>query len=98
MPYWLTNPDHGTMPVYDAGDVERHKKMGWTLLNVGESPNLPPKAVIGGFVAQAAVPSPDEFKFVASPPPELSDAGLEKAVALVEGREEKRKPGRPRKV
>jgi hypothetical protein len=38
MPYWLTNPDHGTMPVYDMGEVERVKKFGWTLLNVGESP------------------------------------------------------------
>lgn len=39
MPYWLTNADHGTMPVYDPGEVERVKKFGWTLLNVGESPD-----------------------------------------------------------
>ena len=38
MPYWLTNPEHGTMPVYDLGEVERNKKFGWTLLNEGESP------------------------------------------------------------
>lgn len=41
MPYWVTNPDHGMMPVYDMGEVERVKKFGWTLLNVGESPILP---------------------------------------------------------
>jgi hypothetical protein len=58
MPYWLTNPDHGTMPVYSQGDVERHKKMGWSLLNVGESPNLPPKraAVAPPAPVVAAVP------------------------------------------
>jgi hypothetical protein len=49
MPYWLTNPDHGTMPVYDMGEVERVKKFGWTLLNVGESPALP---VVNGDTAR----------------------------------------------
>jgi hypothetical protein len=43
MPYWLTNPDHGVMPVYDMGDVERNKAHGWTLLNVGESPVFEPE-------------------------------------------------------
>lgn len=43
MPYWLTNPEHGVMPVYDLGEVERNKVHGWTLLNVGESPELAPK-------------------------------------------------------
>lgn len=38
MPYWITNPDHGIMPVYDMGEVERNKAHGWTLLNVGEIP------------------------------------------------------------
>jgi hypothetical protein len=36
--YWLTNPQHGEMPVYDLADVERHKKWGWTLLNEGSAP------------------------------------------------------------
>jgi hypothetical protein len=38
MPYWLTNPEHGVMPVYDMGEVERNKVHGWMLLNEGESP------------------------------------------------------------
>jgi hypothetical protein len=38
MPYWMTSPDHGVMPVYDLGAVEQAKKHGWSLLNHGESP------------------------------------------------------------
>jgi hypothetical protein len=41
----MTNPDHGVMPVYDMGDVERNKVHGWVLLNEGESPNLKPAEV-----------------------------------------------------
>jgi hypothetical protein len=40
MPYWMENPEHGVMPVYDMGDVERNMAHGWVLLNVGESPAL----------------------------------------------------------
>jgi hypothetical protein len=40
MPYWMTNPEHGVMPVYDMGDVERNKVHGWVLLNEGESPAM----------------------------------------------------------
>jgi hypothetical protein len=38
MPYWLTNPDHGVMPVYSESEVTRHIPLGWSLLNQGESP------------------------------------------------------------
>lgn len=41
MPYWLTNPEHGVMPVYDLSDVERNKVHGWSLLNEGPSPVKP---------------------------------------------------------
>lgn len=36
--FWLTNPEHGEMAVYDMADVERHKQWGWVLLNEGEAP------------------------------------------------------------
>lgn len=38
MPYWLRHHDHGVMPVYNAGEVDKHKALGWALLNEGESP------------------------------------------------------------
>lgn len=38
MPFWMTHPEHGRMPVYDRGEVERVEKHGWTMLNEGESP------------------------------------------------------------
>jgi hypothetical protein len=41
MPYWLTNPDHGVMPVYSESEVARHIPLGWSLLNQGESPVYP---------------------------------------------------------
>lgn len=41
MPYWMTHPKHGTMPVYDTGAVDRAKVNGWSVLNVGDSPNRP---------------------------------------------------------
>lgn len=41
MPYWMTNAEHGVMPVYDTGAVEQAKVHGWTLLNEGESPEFP---------------------------------------------------------
>jgi hypothetical protein len=41
MPYWLTNPDHGVMPVYSESEVTRHIPLGWSLLNQGESPAVP---------------------------------------------------------
>jgi hypothetical protein len=87
MPYWMTNPDHGTMPVYDMGEVERVKKFGWTLLNVGESPL---KVRIGVFEQAAdAGEKRDEFSFVEAP----------EIVALpVVSEPPKRKPGRPPKA
>lgn len=43
MPYWMKHADHGEMPVYDLGEVERHKKLGWEFVNQGEAPIRPPK-------------------------------------------------------
>jgi hypothetical protein len=43
MPYWMTNPEHGMMPVYSMGEVERAQKSGWALLNEGEGPVQKPK-------------------------------------------------------
>lgn len=43
MPYWMKHPHHGEMPLYDMGEVERHKKLGWDFVNDGPSPNRPPK-------------------------------------------------------
>ena len=42
MPFWMIHPQHGRMPVYDRGEVERVEKHGWTLLNEGESPAAQP--------------------------------------------------------
>jgi hypothetical protein len=36
--YWMTNPEHGVMPVYSIGEVEQAKVHGWSLLNEGDSP------------------------------------------------------------
>lgn len=47
MPYWLKHAEHGQMPVYNTGDVERHKQWGWVLLNEGNEP------------AKEAAPKPD---------------------------------------
>jgi hypothetical protein len=84
MPYWLTNPDHGTMPVYDMGEVERVKKFGWTLLNQGESPILVP--VING----DATREPEDV---------IEEQEAPEIVALpVVSEPPKRKPGRPPKA
>lgn len=37
MPHWMKSADHGVMPLYDMGEVERHKKLGWVYVNTGES-------------------------------------------------------------
>ena len=29
MPHWMKSAEHGVMPLYDMGEVERHKKLGW---------------------------------------------------------------------
>lgn len=39
MPHWMKSA-HGVLPVYDQGEVDRHIKLGWTLLNTGEAPDL----------------------------------------------------------
>ena len=43
MIFWMTNPDHGTTAAYDTGERDRLVTLGWSLLNYGDSPNLPPK-------------------------------------------------------
>jgi hypothetical protein len=83
MPYWLTNPDHGVMPVYDLSDVERNKVHGWELLNHGPAPEFAKKGNL-------AIPEAD-FGNVLKP---YADA-FNTAVADIPV---KRKPGRPPKV
>jgi hypothetical protein len=93
MPYWLTNPDHGTMPVYDMGEVERVKKFGWTLLNVGESPIVPK---LGKFESDSSAGEVrDEFSLVEAPAP--SEQALKEALAesMRLDPPPRRKPGRP---
>jgi hypothetical protein len=38
MPYWMTNPQHGVMPVYSVSEMEQARVHGWELLNEGASP------------------------------------------------------------
>lgn len=66
MPFWMKSAEHGVMPVYDMGEVERAKGHGWELINEGPSPLL--RLNVAPVVVRQA--------------PE----------------QEKRKPGRPRKV
>jgi hypothetical protein len=59
MPYWMTNPEHGVMPVYDTGEVERVKAHGWTLLNEGDSPlRKPVEAAPAAPVVERRKPGP----------------------------------------
>lgn len=44
MIFWMTNPSHGVMPAYGAGECDKLVTLGWALLNYGPSPDLPPKA------------------------------------------------------
>jgi len=83
MPYWMTNPDHGMMPLYDMGEVERVKRFGWTLLNVGESPQVPV------FTSPQEALAPKTF-----PPTEWPTAVIQD---MRDAEAPKRKPGRPRK-
>ena len=43
MIFWMTNPSHGVMPAYGAGECDKLVTLGWALLNYGPSPDLPPK-------------------------------------------------------
>jgi hypothetical protein len=94
MPYWITNPDHGTLPVYDMGEVERVKKFGWTLLNVGESPIRGP--VVNGDTERAPEDVVEEQK------PAEGDGHIEAIKSFIRSSvpvpEPKRKPGRPPKA
>ena len=82
MIYWMTNPDHGTMPVYSVGEKERTEKLGWALLNYGPSPDYASKAEKE---CKAAL----EESMRLDPPP-VVDAALDAPI--------KRKPGRPAKA
>jgi hypothetical protein len=44
MPFWMTNPKHGVMPVYSFGEVDQAKVHGWELLNEGDAPARPAPA------------------------------------------------------
>lgn len=46
MPYWMTNPLHGVMPVYSQSEVEQAKVHGWSLLNEGGSPAFSKPAAV----------------------------------------------------
>jgi len=46
MPHWMKHSDHGIMPVYDLGEVERNKKFGWVFLNTGEDADRTVKPVM----------------------------------------------------
>lgn len=44
MPHWMKHPNHGELPAYDLGEVERLKKLGWFHLNTGDAPDRTKKA------------------------------------------------------
>jgi hypothetical protein len=58
MPYWMIG-EHGTHVCYDASDVERHKAMGWRLLNEGEAPDYSAKPQESAPAVAAPVPTLD---------------------------------------
>ena len=82
MPYWMTSPAHGVMPVYSLSEVEQAKAHGWALLNEGNSPQR-----VTPEVAAKAI----EHVILNAGPQNMGSAlaGLLPA---------KRKPGRPAKV
>lgn len=91
MPYWLTNPDHGVMPVYDMGDVERNKVHGWELLNQGPEPM---RKVPAAAFEVMPVAKPDLDQAVANLARDIEAEMMDRASAAPV----KRKPGRPPKV
>jgi hypothetical protein len=94
MPYWMTNPDHGTMPVYDMGEVERVKKFGWTLLNVGESPIVP---VVNGDTSRESLRNVTAERYVELVKTPITQRPEIVALPVV-SEPPKRKPGRPPKA
>jgi hypothetical protein len=108
----MVHPEHGATHVYDAGELERHRKYGWV-------PEGEVIAVVGNFSGGATGGEKrDEFSFVEAPivPVEVvalpvveaptarsyERDGFVRAESLHEARDEgtppKRKPGRPRKA
>lgn len=86
MPYWLNHPAHGEMVVYDRADVEKHEKLGWSMLNEGNAPqrsngrqehDKPARIQVEQILRERA-----------------DDNG---SPVAVEPQPEKRRPGRPRK-
>lgn len=107
MPYWLTNPDHGTMPVYAISEVDRNKANGWTLLNIGESPVRVP--VVNGDTARIPEDVIEEqscaqmlkgalAESMRLDPPPVWSKSAKPADIPVEFTQVKRKPGRPPKA
>lgn len=60
MIYWMKSADGGRMPVYDKGESDKLKGMGWTLINFGPEPTMQ-----GDVAPVEIVTIPDE------PPPEV---------------------------
>jgi hypothetical protein len=71
MPYWMVHEEHGEMPVYDGGAKDAAEKLGWKLLNTGESPNRPPKAS----ASDAPAPVDEEPATPAAAPPAKKKPG-----------------------
>jgi hypothetical protein len=96
MPYWLTNPDHGVMPVYSESEVARHIPLGWSLLNQGESPIRPDSAqVLKDALSESMLMDPPPLLHIGpmpEPEPIPNATGEAPIVPL------KRKPGRPPKA
>jgi len=61
MPHWLKSA-HGVMPVYDMGEVERHKALGWSFINTGEKPDLEKTVEVAPAVVNKSVPQPEEVQ------------------------------------
>jgi hypothetical protein len=55
--YWMTNKDHGIMPVENLSEVQRNEKHGWTFLNQGETPDLLAKPAAVEEVTEADAPT-----------------------------------------
>lgn len=60
-PLRIVNPDHGAMHVYDMGELERHRKLGWA--PEGEKPaQSAPEIVALPVVESAPVEAPAKRK------------------------------------
>lgn len=107
MPHWMTHPQHGVMPVYSQSEVAQGQSLGWTLLNSGESPNLPPKVKPSAEkleqerldrAGMCSVHSPEPSEAHSEPVEAISQPDAPESTSEPAEAPAKRKPGRPRKV